>query len=288
MGAARIYADSKCGMQPTDDSADQSHAVPERPDAPLGTLIFRAGLVPADQLEDALEEGARTGRRLGEILLERDLIHEDDLARLIAGQRGIQFLSASELRPDPDALALLPSQTALACQALPVDVVDDVPIVAVADPTDADRLEAIQRELGKEPRFVMATRSDIAAALSDAYATNNGTAEAESFTQSSMADVLSFQNAPAISPTPAGDGDTEQRAQGDDTAAQRIAAFDVVVRLTNGERIEVATAPEATEAQTLAQDFIRSLASSDATNWPLVAGRFIRPDAIVSVDIVER
>lgn len=287
MGAARIYAESKCGMQPS-DSADQGHAAPERPDAPLGTLIFRAGLVPADQLEDALEEGARTGRRLGEILLERDLIKEDDLARLIAGQRGIQFLSASELRPDPEALALLPSQTALACQALPVEIIDDVPIVAVADPTDADRLETIHRAIGAEPKFVMATRTDITAALSDAYATNNGPAEAEGYTQSPIADVLSFQNAMSISQSPSDDSIPEQQAQGDDVATQGEAAFDVVVRLTNGERIGVARAPDATAAQTLAQEFIRSLASSDAANWPLVAGRFIRPDAIVSVDIVER
>jgi hypothetical protein len=58
----------------------------ERPDAPLGTLIFRAGLLPAETIENALEEGVKTGRRLGEILVERNLIKEEDLTRLLAGQ----------------------------------------------------------------------------------------------------------------------------------------------------------------------------------------------------------
>ena len=48
----------------------------ERPDAPLGTLIFRAGLLPAETIENALEEGVKTGRRLGEILIERGLLKE--------------------------------------------------------------------------------------------------------------------------------------------------------------------------------------------------------------------
>ena len=37
----------------------------ERPDAPLGTLVYRAGLLSKEKLEAALEEGARSGRRLG-------------------------------------------------------------------------------------------------------------------------------------------------------------------------------------------------------------------------------
>ena len=56
----------------------------ERPDAPLGTLIFRAGLLPAETIENALEEGVKTGRRLGEILIERGLLQEEDLTRLLA------------------------------------------------------------------------------------------------------------------------------------------------------------------------------------------------------------
>ena len=63
----------------------------ERPDAPLGTLIFRAGLLPAETIENALEEGVKTGRRLGEILIERGLLQEEDLTRLLAGQKGLRI-----------------------------------------------------------------------------------------------------------------------------------------------------------------------------------------------------
>ena len=78
----------------------------ERPDAPLGTLIFRAGLLPAETIENALEEGVKTGRRLGEILVERGLLQEEDLTRLLAGQKGLPFVSLRAEPIDPEATRL--------------------------------------------------------------------------------------------------------------------------------------------------------------------------------------
>src|ERR671923_991975 len=78
----------------------------ERPDAPLGTLIFRAGLLPAETIESALQESSRTGKRLGEILLERNLLEETELSRLLAGQKGLAFVSLRERGVDLEAAKL--------------------------------------------------------------------------------------------------------------------------------------------------------------------------------------
>jgi hypothetical protein len=63
--------------------------------------------------------------------------------------------------------------------------------------------------------------------------------------------------------------------------------FQVVVRLTSGERVVVAEVSEQDAAAEVARTFIRDLAGKDAGDWPLVAGRFLRPDTILSVDIAE-
>ena len=63
-------------------------------DVPLGTLIFREGLLTEEQLEEALQDGMQRGKRLGEVLLERGLVSENDLGRLLAGQKGLQFVRA--------------------------------------------------------------------------------------------------------------------------------------------------------------------------------------------------
>jgi hypothetical protein len=133
----------------------------ERPDAPLGTLIFRAGLLPAETIENALEEGVKTGRRLGEILVERNLIKEEDLTRLLAGQKGLPFVSLRERSIEPDAARLLSEDQARLFTALPIGFEEGVPIVAVADPTNDVLNRNIRDTLGQEARFIVVARSEL-------------------------------------------------------------------------------------------------------------------------------
>jgi type II secretion system (T2SS) protein E len=141
----------------------------ERPDAPLGTLIFRAGLLPAETIENALEEGVKTGRRLGEILVERNLIKEEDLTRLLAGQKGLPFVSLRERTVDPEAARLLAEDQARLFTALPIAFEEGVPVVAVADPTNDVLNRNIREALGQEARFVVAGRGELNDVISEVF-----------------------------------------------------------------------------------------------------------------------
>jgi hypothetical protein len=142
----------------------------ERPDAPLGTLIFRAGLLPAETIESALEEGVKTGKRLGEILTERGLISEVDLARLLAGQKGLEFVTLREQIVDPSAAALFTEEQARLFRALPYSFDGELPIVAIADPTDDVLMRNVREALGRDdPRFVVSTRGELAEIAADVY-----------------------------------------------------------------------------------------------------------------------
>jgi hypothetical protein len=66
--------------------------------------------------------------------------------------------------------------------------------------------------------------------------------------------------------------------------APAAAAFEVLVPLTTGETVRAGAADSRDAAEQLARATARRFA--DATEWPLVGGRFIRPDVVVSVDIV--
>ena len=81
-------------------------------DVPLGTLIFRAGLLGEEQLEDALREGMRTGKRLGEVLIARGLLEERELGRLLAGQKGLPFVEVSASDAERAALETLSEENA--------------------------------------------------------------------------------------------------------------------------------------------------------------------------------
>ena len=63
--------------------------------------------------------------------------------------------------------------------------------------------------------------------------------------------------------------------------------FRVVVRLKEGEGVEVGEFRDFGTAMEGAQEVIEQFSSATEGKWPFYAGRFIRPDLIVSVDVVD-
>ena len=139
-------------------------------DVPLGTLIFRAGLLGEKQLEDALREGMRTGRRLGEVLIERGLLEERELGRLLAGQKGLPFVEVSASDAEPAALEMLSEENARHRVALPLRYEGGQLVVAIADPSNELMLENLRRTLGVSPKLLVAPYAELVKAIREAYA----------------------------------------------------------------------------------------------------------------------
>ncbi len=140
-------------------------------DVPLGTLIFRAGLLTEEQLEEALQDGMQRGKRLGEVLLERGLVSEGDLGRLLAGQKGLRFVELDSAAIDPAAVQLLPVEKARLHSVLPIGFQDGLPVVAVADPSNDLVVENVRRALNCEPHLVVAGREALHRQIEVAYET---------------------------------------------------------------------------------------------------------------------
>jgi outer membrane biosynthesis protein TonB len=67
-----------------------------------------------------------------------------------------------------------------------------------------------------------------------------------------------------------------------------VAGYLVRGRLVNGEEIEIASVVDAAEAQRIARDAMRACARPDGADWPVLNGRYIRPESIVSIEVAER
>jgi type II secretion system (T2SS) protein E len=146
-----------------------SMAVADMRDVPLGTLVFRAGLLPEEKLEEALQEGMKSGKRLGEVLLERGLVSENDLGRLLAGQKGLPFVELDPAAIDPTAPPLLHPEKARLHGALPIGFQNGVPVVAVADPSNDLVIENVRRALNCEPSLVVAGRDALHSTIDAVY-----------------------------------------------------------------------------------------------------------------------
>ena len=131
---------------------------------PLGTLVYRAGLMPLETVNRALAEAQESGRRIGEVLLEYGL-PERELTRLLAAQHGQEFVDLTEFPIDHEVAHLLSRSVAEMYCALPLHREGDCTIVAVPDADNASHLTRLREALHGPIRVVTAARSDIKDAI---------------------------------------------------------------------------------------------------------------------------
>lgn len=136
----------------------------------LGTLLLREGLVTPEQLELALAEQVRVGRRLGEILVGWGWVSGRTIARALARQYEIDFLDLAESELEEEAVALLPEELACRYRAVPVRfLADRLLLVASADPTDVSARNGLRSALGSRIRLAVVDEADLERLLTRAY-----------------------------------------------------------------------------------------------------------------------
>jgi len=67
----------------------------------LGALLADEGLLTETELELALDEQRRTGRLLGQIVVDRGYVSAFSLARVLSAQHGVELRSVQEPDPEP-------------------------------------------------------------------------------------------------------------------------------------------------------------------------------------------
>lgn len=92
--------------------------------------------------------------------------------------------------------------------------------------------------------------------------------------------------APPEPPAPAAEAPALVEAAPPAQTEPTAGAFQVAIRLTTGELVTAGEAADAEGAQALAQVVVADVATAEGESWPYVAGRYIRPETIVSVDIL--
>jgi len=157
----------------------------------LGGILLKMGVLRQGQLQAALAEQRRAGGRLGALLLERGHITEADLSRALASQKGLDWLSADQLNPQAEALAMVDSGTARAFGALPIDLAEGKLRVAVSDPDVLPLLADLEGVTGKPTEPVMAESGALAEAVEKAYAGHSAqAAEGEKSEASEAAPIV--------------------------------------------------------------------------------------------------
>jgi type IV pilus assembly protein PilB len=135
----------------------------------IGQILVELGVLRQGALQAAMAEQRRSGGRLGQILLEREVITDEDLSRALAMQKGLQWLPSTALKSTDEALSLVDAGTARAFGALPILVDGGRLRLAVGDPDVLPLLGDLEALTGFPLDVVMAASGPLADAVEKAY-----------------------------------------------------------------------------------------------------------------------
>jgi len=136
----------------------------------LGELLI-AGRAPSPaSLRHALAVQRRTGDRIGRVLVSLGYISQERLAATLAEQLRVPHAHAYEVRPKGAVASALPESVCRAHLFVPLDIVDGVLVVAMADPVSSDAATALRTSTALPTRVLVATESSVRAALEQLFA----------------------------------------------------------------------------------------------------------------------
>src|ERR687886_2762935 len=132
----------------------------------IGDIVVGFGYASPESVELAIAESRSSGRRTGEVLVDRGVLTPDQLARVIAERFGVDHVDLNAFRVDMSAANLLPPSSAKRYSAVPVGFADErTVVVAMVDPGNVLAIDDISLMTGYDVRPAVAAEEDLLALI---------------------------------------------------------------------------------------------------------------------------
>jgi MSHA biogenesis protein MshE len=125
----------------------------------LGEILLQQGLLTDEQLQQALDEQRKSGRKLGRVFVEKGFVSEDQISTALARQLEVPFVNLRHFSIKPEVAMRLPETQARRFRAMVLEDGGSFYRVAMADPTDLFAYDEIARFLKRDIQLAVATES---------------------------------------------------------------------------------------------------------------------------------
>jgi type IV pilus assembly protein PilB len=138
----------------------------------LGAILLERELITEAHLNAAIEQQRRTGRRIGQVLIDLGATTQDAVLGALSIQLGLQAIRINAYTVNAEAIDALPEKVARSHGAFPISKVGTTLTVAVATPQDLEGLDNLRFASGCEIHTVVALEDEIASAIDRYYQTD--------------------------------------------------------------------------------------------------------------------
>jgi len=149
--------------------APAARTSPFRAARALGQVLLERGLITQEQLATAIDQQQTAGRRLGQVLIDLGFTTADAVLGALSVQLGVPATRLNGFTVSPAAVQTLPEKVARKHLAVPLQKVGVMLQVAIACPNDLEALDDLRFASGCQIQTSVALEDEIASALDRFY-----------------------------------------------------------------------------------------------------------------------
>jgi type IV pilus assembly protein PilB len=131
----------------------------------IGELLLREKRITPGQLQEAQTHQRTNGGPLGPHLVKLGFVRDEDITSLLSRQYGVPAINLGQFDLDPAVVRLIPRETAVKYQVIPVGRAGRVLTLAMTDPTNVFAMDEIKFMTGLQIEPVIASERAIGDAL---------------------------------------------------------------------------------------------------------------------------
>ena len=135
----------------------------------LGELLVQQKLVSDEQLQMALIEQKRSGRKLGRFFVENGFVTEDEISGALAKQLDIPYIDLRYYNFNLDTVRMLPETQARRFRAIALEDRGSTLLLGLADPTDLSAYDSVSRTVKRTIELAVVNEGELLQAIDRIY-----------------------------------------------------------------------------------------------------------------------
>ncbi len=135
----------------------------------LGEILVEHNLISEEQCQAALMIQRKTAKRLGQIVVEENMLSEDDLVEVLSKQLGYTHVWLRKGLVDPKVVKIIPKEKAKLYQVIPMFRVNNDLTIATADPQAVFIFDELSKITKCTIKPILSRASDILQAIDTYY-----------------------------------------------------------------------------------------------------------------------
>jgi type IV pilus assembly protein PilB len=135
----------------------------------LGEILIDRHIISEEQLQAAIRMQRESNDSLGNVLIKQGLAREVDVVEALSEQQGIPFLDLDAYEIDAQLVRSLGSELSRSCCAVPLYRMGDAVTVAMAEPLNLEQVDAIAKGMRAQVNPVFGAPSSIQQVLDGVF-----------------------------------------------------------------------------------------------------------------------